>query len=1394
MITLGVMLGLALLLALPPVQVGLARAFVANLEGVTIEIGYLWAGPNGVDLRGLRLERPGFEVSVAEADVDLAFWASLAALSLDVENATLRGVDVLVDRTAMPPAELEEEQWSLAGMKLLVKLPSWLALRDLDAAGDIALRTARGDIHASGPWELDVDALAAESTASARLTAALDTRRSGEVLATSRIDANAAARIDAESQVLDLALDTDVRPADGDQDGVHATAAVTFDAAGEHYTLDLDQTDARLVHVAGVLGPDGSFEGNWEANVTPGVVAAFARGRSVADLSGTSAGEIAFDSANRRLAIRAAAHGEGTGWGAFDPRLADLGTLELDLAVDASLDADVIDADSFELGISSATRGEMLHVASLQPLRFETGNWLVDPETWGEPALRIQARALPLGWLRRFSPAANLEGGELSGALDFIRDEERRTRIVVTEPLHAVGVELQPVGGVAIPAFDVAIVPNATLENGALEAEIENLTMTAATGFQLEFRGRGTTSRTDWPIADFEGTLSAHVPRLQRIIPQLDRVRGMTRMRFDFRSMMLTIAAATVGADASDGRELLAADLSSQEPLRLRVPNFVADWDAFSPQTLTLKLDAMPIDWLSPYLPELRFRGGEASGEFTLAGGGGQGVRLEVDEPIVIANILPSFRGREARQTVTATVRPRLSLTNAASSFVLEDVRLETPGGDVLTGEVSVEATAGADTIAITVALDGDFRSLAARYNTGFSALRLRHRSTLEPTTRRFTVQDLTFDAVDASGTGFLGLAALRPFFITAEPFAVGVDGGSADILRVAVTPLRLEQVVPRLFGFDLEGVLPEGEFFGRVGADGRLVLAADAPLVFRDVTVRWGDATLLDRVTMGVQYEVAYSADGLEARSVDLTAADPAGNMLLHATSEAVVPLTSARLLESARATIDANLAQLSTQPIFADLPPFTAGTLAVALDFMNGADATLKVSLALDDAVASDRGALPDLDVRFDAAGVRGENVRFALPVRFASAALGASDLRLEGTVVTDARGVRTFEAALTGERIAMSDFDRLSGIFAPRDTQGAEHAVAAAADAGTPTAAAAAGERSGLAPLSAETRSAIAKLRAERDSVPAWTDRLRGTATVEVGSVVYPSLELEGLRGRLEVTPERAALTNLRASVSGATIAADAIVGFAAAEPKPYTLDFHADVANLDLGQVFRTVAPDTTPTTEGIFDLRATLAGTGLNPLDVALASLGEIRLEGRDGIFRGLAAYEGTGSTASRVVGILTFSKELRAVGRILDRLGELRFEEAEFVLARTGANRLELKNLLVRGPELRVHATGSLERSGPEQPVVLTPLEISAEIAARGDVGILFDGMEVLEESADAAGYRALTRLVAIRGTPAAPDAEEFWALLEEGAENAGGSFGVALRALNRQLEAAEPE
>jgi hypothetical protein len=323
--------------------------------------------------------------------------------------------------------------------------------------------------------------------------------------------------------------------------------------------------------------------------------------------------------------------------------------------------------------------------------------------------------------------------------------------------------------------------------------------------------------------------------------------------------------------------------------------------------------------------------------------------------------------------------------------------------------------------------------------------------------------------------------------------------------------------------------------------------------------------------------------------------------------------------------------------------------------------------------------------------------------------------------------------------------------------------------------------------LAPLSEEKIAAIAKLRAVRDSVPAWSD-LGGKATVALGRIEYPSFAVEGVRGKLDLTPARATLSGIQASLLGAELRAAATVDFDAAKPKPYALDLHANVKDLELGRLFQAASPGAPPTAEGHFDFATTFAGTGLNPLDLALSSLGEVQLMGRNGVFRGLAANAGTGSKAAKVIGFLTFSRELKAIGRLLDGLGELHFKQANLRLERT-PERLELRELSIVAPQLRINASGRVDLV-PLRPVLLSPLHASAQLAAAGDIAILFDGMKLLEGERGQAGYRNLTKTIQITGSAAAPDTSEFWALLDEGANNAGGSFGVGLRALNSRLEA----
>ncbi|HUL83114.1 MAG TPA: hypothetical protein VL131_13285, partial [Gammaproteobacteria bacterium] len=133
-------------------------------------------------------------------------------------------------------------------------------------------------------------------------------------------------------------------------------------------------------------------------------------------------------------------------------------------------------------------------------------------------------------------------------------------------------------------------------------------------------------------------------------------------------------------------------------------------------------------------------------------------------------------------------------------------------------------------------------------------------------------------------------------------------------------------------------------------------------------------------------------------------------------------------------------------------------------------------------------------------------------------------------------------------------------------------------------------------------------------------------------------------------------------------------------------------------------------------------------------------------------------------------------------------LGQIRFKQADLLLERT-ADRIELKQLSIVSPQVKIEAAGDIELA-PLQPVLLSPLNVTARLAAAGDIAILFDGMKLLEGERGQPGYRNVAKPIEISGTAAAPDTSSFWALLDEGASNAGGSFGVGLRALNAKLEA----
>jgi hypothetical protein len=265
----------------------------------------------------------------------------------------------------------------------------------------------------------------------------------------------------------------------------------------------------------------------------------------------------------------------------------------------------------------------------------------------------------------------------------------------------------------------------------------------------------------------------------------------------------------------------------------------------------------------------------------------------------------------------------------------------------------------------------------------------------------------------------------------------------------------------------------------------------------------------------------------------------------------------------------------------------------------------------------------------------------------------------------------------------------------------------------------------------------------------------------------------------------------VTGLEASMLGADFRAEGGIRFEESADLPYALRLASSFEGLDLGRLFRTVAPDDPPVLEGVFEVHTTASGEGRNPVDLGLGALGELRVSGRDGVFRGLAGQYAWARRGTKALGILTFSKQLKAVSRLLGELEALEFHSFDLVLARETPRRFGISELTVVSPLARIEGSGGVVVE-PGVPIVESLLDATLDMATQGDMTILFEGLGLLQQGTDSHGYRLLSRPITIGGTVAEPDTSDFYEMLDEAATDSKGVLGVGMRKINKKLQKAQ--
>ena len=1362
---------LVVVLLLPPVQTALVRSLVGGIDGADITLERVSAGPWGATIDSLRVAAPGIDIEVPRAEVDLGFWSSLGRLSLVVERATASGIRVRIGR--LPErADVDAEPVEFAGLASLARLPKRLVLRRADLDGTLEL-VATSSIAVGGPWSASAVDLGPDRRAEASIDAELEARRDAVPIAAAVVSAAVAATVGRDGVVSEAVGDAGLHAASGGPRGIDARITVELSETAESYALTADVSGGqRLLDATARFDPGRRvLDARWTAAVAPELLAAFSRGRPLPELSLTTSGVANLDLAGDRLSIDGGGRLEGRGWAGLDARLGEIDELVVDAEVDATKTGDVLDVEEMRISLAGRDGRQMLRAAATQPVVIDLAGWGFTPRTWGEPVVRFEADRFPLLWANGFDPAVLVEDGRLDAAIDIIPIDPRHTVVATHRPIEFADLRIRARDGRAeTRSLNLTIEPRISLDEGTLDAAIERARLVSDAGLDLRFGGRAVTSRDRWPVVDLDGDLSIVSPGLRRLVPDIDRIAGRARLELDLGELVLGADSASLDVLDPTGRSMIAVRFDNDEPLRMALPGMTPDWETSTPQKLDVVVDGFPIAWVSPFIPELDLAGGALYGELHAVTGGGLGLTLEPGAPFEIRDLQPAYRGWAFAAGSTASVEPRLRLDNRTVRFALESFTVRTPPRDRLDGEIElVVDRADPEKIAASVFVEGEFPSVAERIGR-LGALSWRQEAVIHTASRRLEVTDLEVGLSDAVGTRFLELRTLRSFNVNAEPFGVGVDGGSPDILVATITPLELEQLFPQLLGFNLEGVLPQGEFIGRV-ENGGLLLAADEPLVFRDVTVGWGDAALLDRVTIGLEYEILYSADGLQARSIEFTTLGPRGTPIGDATLRAVMPLTDRQTISSLHFETVAILEPLTRQPIFRGLPAFAEGTVAGEIDMNAGETSRLTAALELRGARVESGGLLPDVDAGLELLSIAGERLEVTAPIRMRSAANGDSDLRFSGEIEKGEDGV-SFDAALGGERIAAADVMTLLSLVAPEEDE--------RQTADLDTARTRVGER--------WSKTAVAQLRERRDTEPVWGSRVTGRARLDIGRIQLPRYAVNGVRGVVEVDPSRVELSGAEAELLGAELTMAGGLGFDAADEQPYDLRFETSFTDLDLGALFRAVDPEAPPTLEGVFEVRSEVSGRGRNLADLGLGSLGSVRLSGRDGVFRGLAGRFGLARTGAKAIGFLTFSKQLKAIGRLLEELEELEFDTFSLELARETPRRFAISELRVVSPLARIDGGGGIEVEAGV-PLAASPLDASLDMETHGDLTILFEGLGLLAAEEGEDGYRTVIRPITVAGTVSEPDTSDFYEMLDEAAEQSKGVAGVAMRRANKKLQ-----
>lgn len=143
-------------------------------------------------------------------------------------------------------------------------------------------------------------------------------------------------------------------------------------------------------------------------------------------------------------------------------------------------------------------------------------------------------------------------------------------------------------------------------------------------------------------------------------------------------------------------------------------------------------------------------------------------------------------------------------------------------------------------------------------------------------------LEQFGLEATGADGRRLAEIRALQRMGFSLADKRVTFADANANLARIAVQSLPLAWAQPFLKGMTIESGDLSLELAVAAAADGsRITVTAPGPVTARNVTVRQGQQTMLERLAFTARPRVVYADDGLHAELPDVDASMPTGDTL---------------------------------------------------------------------------------------------------------------------------------------------------------------------------------------------------------------------------------------------------------------------------------------------------------------------------------------------------------------------------------------------------------------------------------------------------------------------------------------------------------------------------------